>query len=336
MYHHCTVVEITGVGSKINDTANRLPCPSPKGQTHFGAPHERNSSNPEKITPNSMSIVRTQLQKSGISEEITDTIMSSWREGTRNQYESVLKQWIIFCSERNESTVPKSARQLLEFLQKLFNKGLGYSSLNTARSAISSLAIVNDKDNNSTMGNNPLVRLFMRGVFIKRPQIPKTLTVWNPEKVLRLLKSWSPMKSISRKKLTFKTLMLMLLSTGHRGQTILSCNLTHVHVGHNKIVFLVDKLLKTSKPGCHISEVSLCSYSDTNLCPVVYLKEYIKRTRKIRQSAQLFVKLSKPHDKISRATLRRWTKTTLLWLVVIQINIKHILPVQWRLAKQLK
>ena len=103
----------------------------------------------------------------------------------------------------------------------------------------------------------------------------------------------------------------MLLSTGHRGQTILSCNLTHVHVGHNKIVFLVDKLLKTSKPGSHISEVSLCSYSDTNLCPVVYLKEYIKRTRKIRQSSQLFVKLSKPHDKISRATLRRWTKTTL-------------------------
>ena len=161
------------------------------------------------------------------------------------------------------------------------------------------------------MGNNHLIRLFMRGVFIKRPHIPKTLTVWNREKVLRLLKTWSPMKAISIKQLNFKTLMLMLLSTGHRGQTILSCNLTHVHVGQNKIIFLMDKLLKTSKPGSHISEVSFYSYADTKLCPVIYIKEYIKRTRKIRQTSQLFVKLSKPHNGIRGATLRRWKKATL-------------------------
>ena len=64
------------------------------------------------------------------------------------------------------------------------------------------------------------------------------------------------MKAISIKQLNFKTLMLMLLSTDHRGQTIISCNLTHVHVGQNKIIFLMDKLLKTSKPGSHISEMS--------------------------------------------------------------------------------
>ena len=46
-----------------------------------------------------------------------------------------------------------SVKDVLEFLQKLYERGLGYSCLNTARSALSSFIVL---DGNVTVGNHPL------------------------------------------------------------------------------------------------------------------------------------------------------------------------------------
>ena len=198
----------------------------------------------------------------------------------------------------------------MTFLSELKDSGLSYSSINTARSAVSSLTLVTGDDDN-TIGNHPLVRLFMRGIFVLNPRLSKQVPIWNPETVLNLLRQWSPMKSLSLKLLSYKTAMLMLLTTGHRGQTILACSMKHIQISSNKIIFHISTLLKTSKPGHHLSQVCFHSYEDKKLCPVIYLKEYIKRTKQIRQSDQLLIKMSKPHDGISRATLRRWTQNTM-------------------------
>ena len=44
---------------------------------------------------------------------------------------------------------------------------------------------------------------------------------------------------------------------------------------------------------------------------MIYLREYLKRTRKVRSSDKLLIQTTKPHKGISRETLRRWTKETL-------------------------
>ncbi|KAK3727522.1 hypothetical protein QZH41_009982 [Actinostola sp. cb2023] len=65
-------------------------------------------------------------------------------------------------------TVKESA--VLDFLQGLYDSGLGYSCINTARSALSTLIVL---DNNVTIGTHPLVQRFVRGVFQARPALPK-------------------------------------------------------------------------------------------------------------------------------------------------------------------
>ena len=45
-------------------------------------------------------------------------------------------------------------KDVLEFLQELYERGLGYSCLNTAGSALSSFMVL---DGNVTVGNHPLV-----------------------------------------------------------------------------------------------------------------------------------------------------------------------------------
>ena len=48
-------------------------------------------------------------------------------------------------------------KDVLEFLQELYERGLRYSFLNTARSALSSIIVL---DGNVTVGNHLLVQRF--------------------------------------------------------------------------------------------------------------------------------------------------------------------------------
>ena len=51
---------------------------------------------------------------------------------------------------------------VLDFLVSLHEKGMSYSSLNTARSAISTFVHTHD---GIPMGSHPLIQRFMKGVF---------------------------------------------------------------------------------------------------------------------------------------------------------------------------
>ena len=53
-----------------------------------------------------------------------------------------------------------SLATVLDFLTSLFENGLGYSSINTARSALSALGLMFD---NVLVGVHPLVVRFMKG-----------------------------------------------------------------------------------------------------------------------------------------------------------------------------
>ena len=61
---------------------------------------------------------------------------------------------------------------VLDFLVTLHEKGLKYSTLNTARSAISAVIL---PTNNHTIGTHPLVSRFMRVIYKVTPPTPNHL-----------------------------------------------------------------------------------------------------------------------------------------------------------------
>ena len=201
---------------------------------------------------------------------------------------------------------------LLAFLQSLYQTDLGYSALNSARSAISSVRTLSPGIHIDTTGNHPLMRIFMRRVFNLRPQLPPPSSVWILEVVLTFLKSWSPNATLSLPQLSMKLLMLMVLATGQRGQSMMHCCIKNMTVKHSRVYFHMRQLLKTSRPGAHVDKLIVCAYPvDRRLCPVLYIKEYLKRTKLLRQSDQFFVQCAKPYKDIPRDTVRRWTKQVL-------------------------
>ena len=85
--------------------------------------------------------------------------------------------------------------------------------------------------------------------------------------------------------------------SGQRRKTLHALKVSCMQLSSDKCVFVLDKLLKTSKPGSHLSHLEFLSYTpDPSLCIVEYLSEYVRRTKSLRQDIdQLLVSHQKPY-----------------------------------------
>ena len=63
--------------------------------------------------------------------------MSSWKKGTTKQYDVYFDKWTRFCVEQKVHPIEPTIIQVMEFCTHLFEKGLAYSTINTARCALS-------------------------------------------------------------------------------------------------------------------------------------------------------------------------------------------------------
>ena len=150
----------------------------------------------------------------------------------------------------------------------------------------------------------------LRGYFNLKPSVPRCIKSWDVSLVLKLLKSWMPLKDLSLKFLTFKLITLVALTTASRAQTLLALDIRHMSIFTDRIVFQVNTLLKTSRPGVPLPKVYLYKYQNPELCVVLTLIEYLKMTSSRRKSSSLFVS-HKTFLRVSTSTLARWLKTVL-------------------------
>ena len=165
-----------------------------------------------------------------------------------------------------------------------------------------------------TFGNLSIVRQFMRGIYNVNPPKPRYSGVWDPQIVLDFLVKWSPARKISIKKLTLKTVMLILLVTGQRGQIIKALNTDAMEVSSSRFVFYIsNKDLKQGRPGYRPEPIKLRAFpGDKRLCVHRYLVVYLERTLENRgKEKSVFLTFSKPYRAATRDTVSRWVKTVL-------------------------
>ena len=141
---------------------------------------------------------------------------------------------MAFCRERKINCYSPPLRDALQFLLGLFNQGLSYSTLNTARSALSTFVTI---DGGESFGSNHIVTRFIKGVFESRRRKPKYDKIWDVSVVLKHLSSLYPNETLSFNDLTHKVLMLILLVSSQRGQSIHYLDLQHLTVEENTYSF---------------------------------------------------------------------------------------------------
>lgn len=245
-----------------------------------------------------------------ISDGVKSIILSSWRDGTKEQYESYLKQWFEFCKTRSLNPVNSSLSAGLDFLHALYLRGLGYSAINTARSALSTFMSLGS--NNVDFGSHRLVSRFMKGIFNAKPSLPRYSNIYDPSIVLQYLSRFRLKRSISLKILTLKTVTLLALLTVQRLQTLHLLTVNSFSFTPEFVQIIVSDKLKTSRPNYHVQPIILRKYENRRLCVYRHIQAYLDRTRDVRGvEEQFFVSYLKPHAKVTRQTLSRWIRTIL-------------------------
>lgn len=135
-----------------------------------------------------------------MSESVVQLLQSSKSEGTWAQYTSSINKWIQFCEIKKWCAEDKSINHYLEFLAYLYDSGFSYNTINTARSALSS---VFGSIENVQIGEHKLIVDLMKGISRMRPVRPRYDVTWDPDLVLNYLKSIK-IATCSLKELTLK------------------------------------------------------------------------------------------------------------------------------------
>ena len=168
---------------------------------------------------------------------------------------------------------------VLEFLTSLYKTGLGYSGINTARSALSAILW---NDNGVTIGKFPTVIRFMKGVFENRPSLPRYKYTWDVNIVLEYLSLLFPHYSIPLDELSHKLVMLLALLSAQRAQTLVCLKLSNLILSNDKCNFVITDNLKGTTARRLSPVITFTKFWNAKLCIVNVLEEYMKRTVDIR------------------------------------------------------
>ena len=241
-----------------------------------------------------------------------------------------------FCVGRKIDPFQPPVTALLDFLWGIYkcsggSSSYGYRTMNVIRSAVSAVAHIDNKP----AGQHPLVCRFLKAVFNEKPALPRYRSVWNPDVVLSYLRELGHNSNLSLIQLSRKLTMLMLLTSGQRGQTLYVLDLRNMSSSGDGIKFCIGDLLKNSRANFHLSEVCFNPFPvDSRLCVVETLSHYLERTRDIRGViTRLLITTRHPIKVASRDTIRRWTREV---MVAAGIDLAMFQPASTRASSSSK
>lgn len=233
-------------------------------------------------------------------------MIASLSKSTQKQYNAALKPWLEFCISNNLDGFNPDTSSLLSYLTVKFKEGASYGTLNSARTAISLLS----KDK---IGENVSICRFLKGVSKLRPPKPKYAFTWDVSIVLKYLENLCPLDKISFTDLTYKTVMLLLLCTAHRAQTIANIRLNNITFSSDQVMIHISDNIKTSAVGRCQPLLILPFYSQNpKICPARALLNYIEKSKTLSLTRdKLFIAVRKPYNEVGAQTISRWAKEVL-------------------------
>ena len=169
---HLTTLANSSVVPSDADTSDSRTGSTANKKTRSSAKSFRpcTSSSPKTSTVGSR-VIREAMEAQGFSGTTCTIVCASWRDSTKEQYPTYIRKWKRACTERDCDPFHPSVHHVLGFLTVLFEKGLGYSTINTGRSAIS--AIIMTQMGKKSIASHPKVVRFMEGVYELRPPLPR-------------------------------------------------------------------------------------------------------------------------------------------------------------------
>ena len=190
----------------------------------------------------------------------------------------------------------------------MHNKGFSYSAINTAKSALLTLVSI---DGCKNWGDNKDLVNFFKGLYNIKPPLPKYTHTWDADTVINYLELLYPLDKLTLKEITLKTLGLIALTSGNRAQSIHLMDLNFMTKQEDCFIFLFKARTKTTKQGVTQPHLEVRRLKEHKCCVYTTLEEYIRRTKELRTSSDLWISPVKPYKPVGRQTISRWLKELL-------------------------
>lgn len=197
---------------------------------------------------------------------------------------------------------------MLDYLHSLLRQKFSYSVINTTKSMLTqTLPFFGIKTSEFRF-----LERMMKGCYNSNPPKVRYTYTWDVSIVLDFLCTLYPLEDLSLKLLTLKLVSLVALTTAGRTQTLSALDIRFMKViqTQNIVVFHINELLKTSRPGVSLPAITLKAFDKPELCVVKTLLFYIERTKGVRKASRLFVSFA-TFNAVTTSTLARWLKTVL-------------------------
>ncbi len=223
------------------------------------------------------------------------------------QYNTSFKLWWHYSTNMTISLYELSVEQILEFLQQQVDRGQTFGSINSHKSALA--FIIGNK-----FQKDPRVKRFLKGVEKKKPPRPRYDSTWDPSQVITCYKSLPENQNLQLKVMGGKTVILLLLATGHRIQTIASIKLSDIVKTEKGLQIFISDRLKTSGKGQHQPCLQIPYLTDDpSICVAKALECYIMKTESLRpvNEDKLLITHRRPHKRATKQTIARWVKNAL-------------------------
>jgi len=247
--------------------------------------------------------------------------VNSITTSTLKQYDSNLRGWWNFAHTKNVDIFTAKTTDVIEFLNIKFQTGAKYSTLNTARAAIS---LISSYDINK----DGLLSRFMKGIFKQCPTKPRYVTTWDVSPVLDYLDKQHPITRLNLKVASQKLATLLALTTAQRLQTLALINVDNISVAASNISIKITENIKTSRLGSFQPDLVLPFFKNRpGLCVASVVLDFVNITKELRGHNIKNLSLQRSplgqhlHEQLVIGSKIHYKKP-----VLTQINSRHIVP----------
>ena len=170
-------------------------------------------SKPPHASSSCLETLKREARHAGFSERVASQVVLARRNSTRLGYQCRWEVYRKWCSSKGHSVSNPSIPKVADFLLWLWqHKRLSLSSVKTYRSVLSAVF----KFRLPEISDHPIINSLFRSFAIARPRSSSSFPSWDLDKVLKYLISLEPIRSLSFRDLSRKTLFLVSLATAKR------------------------------------------------------------------------------------------------------------------------
>lgn len=246
-----------------------------------------------------------------LKPEARELVAASWRSGTEKEYTYQWRKWQSYCRKHSVQPLTPSIEQIVNFLTSLYKQGLQWSTINTARSALSSTI---PPINGVPVGQHYMVSRLLKGIYNKKPRTLKLYPKWDVSVALETVKSWGPNNKLDLKLLTYKAVFLLALVCSKRPSSLalLSVHPTVFQATPELLRLYPVGIEKHSRPNYVQQPIHVHRYTEDSLLdPISCIMDYTDRVQSIRASNSLFVTVTSPHKGASSSSISRWISSVI-------------------------